>query len=237
MHIYLLFLFSISIAYAQPGGQINVGFADRYDSLPTIHFEPTTIESYERLAPSSSLVRTDPTIKGHNIAVPTAQGDILLKRYDDKQSQADGFQGWEYKGYLPCVKMHALVSQHVSEHLGFSDMVLMDSLSATRYVIVSVGDAAVEVPIASADGRLLVYYYNYVYDRNSCFIGILSKSTSTNLSEPLLSEMMSFQTKGWAVEAIRWIDNSSFIVKAYTVQRTSANDKKQYAYYLAKVNK
>ncbi|SKB84060.1 hypothetical protein SAMN05660841_02623 [Sphingobacterium nematocida] len=235
MRIYLLFLFCIGSAYAQPGGQITVGFADRYDSLPTLDFKPAAADRYEKLSAAPPLVQTGVTLKKNEITVPTAQGGILLKPYDD-QSQGDGFRGWEYKGYLPIPKMHALVSQHVSEHLGFSDMVLLDSISATRYVIASIGDGAVEVPIPSPKGQFLVYYYNYVYERNSCFVGVLRIAEPNNSAEFRLAELMSFQTKDWAVKDIRWIDDHSFIVKAYTVQRTSTSERKQYAYYLAKIN-
>lgn len=236
MRLIFLFFFSIALAYGQSGKEMIVGYADRYDSLPQVRFQIAEKQLYEHAAPAPKMIFTHAYVEQDTLIVPTAKGRVSLKKYDDSPHQGDGFRGWQYMGYYPTLHMHALVSHDVSENLGFSDMVLLDSTTSDQYGIVSIGDAAVELPIPSPDGRHLVYFYNLVYDRNSCFIGLLDRSDGNDGSQRSISEKASFQTKDWAVEDIRWMDNTAFIVKAYTAIGQGALKSKQYAYYLAKLD-
>lgn len=236
MRLIFIFLLSISVAYGQRGREVAVGYADRYDSLPRIIFERTTIENYEKFQKAHQLVHNVPVVDKAMLVVPTGKGKLRLKKYDGSPGQGGGFRGWEHAGYFPLLKMHALFSHSVAEHIGFSDLVLIDSITADQYSIVSIGDDAVEVPIPSPDGRYLAYYYNPAYERNSSFIGILGIGKKASSLEGRISELMSFQTKDWAVEDIRWVDSSSFIVKAYIVQIAGQSRTRKYAYYLAKMD-
>lgn len=236
MRLVFLFLFSIGLAYGQSGRELAVGYADRYDNLPQVRFQIAEKLLYEKAAPAPKMVFSNAAVEQDTLIVPTASGSMKYKKYDDSPGQADGFRGWQYMGYFPSLQIHALVSHDVSEHLGFSEMVLLDSATSDRYRIVSIGDAAVELPVPSPDGRHIAYYYNPVYDRNSCFIGLLDRNDGHSDKQGRISEKASFQTKDWAVEDIRWIDNSSFIVKAYTVIGQGALKSRQYAYYLARLD-
>ncbi|MFD2902309.1 hypothetical protein [Sphingobacterium anhuiense] len=236
MKLIFLFFFSIGLTYGQSGQELAVGYADRYDSLPEIHIEIAEKQLYERTAPAAKMIFSHVSIKKNTLIVPTGKGLIKLKKYDDSPRQDDGFRGWQYMGYLPRLQMHALVSHSVSEHLGFSDMVLLDSATSDQYGIVSIGDAAVSLPIHSPDGRFLAYYYNHVYERNSCFIGLLEIRDGMISSHARISEMASFQTKNWAVEDMRWVDNTSFIVKTYVLKGRGVLGERQYTYYLARLN-
>jgi hypothetical protein len=131
--------------------------------------------------------------------------------------------------------MHILVNHSVAESLGFSDLVLLDSIEGSQHSIASVGDGAVEIPIPSPNGRFLAYYYNEVYAPNSCFIGILEVRKGTPFRIHL-SEYSSFQTENWAVENIRWIDPNTIIVKAYTLKKVGNEKSKQFTYYAAELN-
>lgn len=229
----IIFLLSIGAAYGQGSREITVGYADRYDSLPKIRFDAASKESFDRLPKQSQLIHKAPAMDKGMLAVPAGKGRLSLKKYDGSPGQGDGFRGWEYAGYFPLLKMHALLSHNVSEHIGFSDLVLIDSITADRYSIVSIGDDAVEVPIPSPGGRFLAYYYNPIYERNSSFIGILAVDAKDSRTKGPISELMSFQTKDWSVEEIRWAGSSSFIVKAYTVEIAGDTRTRKYAYYLA----
>lgn len=234
--ITIIFLFLIRTALGQANKEFAVGYADSYDNLPTIYFKKATEQDYKKASAVNQLTHSIPIINGKNIIIPTGKGKIKLHKYNDSPDQPEGFRGWEYKGYFPILKSYALISHSVSEHLGFSDLVLIDSNSAVKNTIISVGDAAVELPIPSPSGRFLTYYYNYDYERNSCFIGLLKIQDGGNRKKGRLSELMSFQTKDWAVEDIRWLDDNSFIVKAYAMQGQGSQKKKQFIYFLTKLD-
>ncbi|WP_233789101.1 hypothetical protein [Sphingobacterium sp. HMA12] len=234
--ITIIFFFLIRTASGQANKEFAVGYADSYDNLPTIHFKTVTEKDYKKASAVNQLTRPIPTIDRNNIIIPTGNGKVKLQKYDDSPNQLDGFRGWQYKGYFPVLKCYALVSHSVSEHLDFSDMVLIDSNSAVKNIIISVGDAAVELPVPSPNGRFVAYYYNYDYERNSCFIGLLKVQDGGDQKKCRLSELMSFQTKDWAVDDIRWLDDNSFIVKAYTMQGQGDQKKKQFIYYLTKLH-
>ncbi|MGJ1501393.1 hypothetical protein [Sphingobacterium multivorum] len=233
MRLIFLFSFSIAVAYGQSGKEMAVGYADRYDSLPQIRFQIAEKQHYEQAPPAPKMIFTNAYVEQDTLIVPTAKGRVSLKKYDGSPEHGDGFRGWQYMGYFPKLHMHALVSHDVSENLGFSDMVLLDSTTSDQYGIVSIGDAAVELPIPSPDGRHLAYFYNLAYERNSCFIGLLKIQDDKSSSHARISEKASFKTNDCAVEDIRWVDNTSFIVKAYIVLGQGALKEKQYAYYLA----
>lgn len=234
--ITIIFLLLIRTALGQANKEFAVGYADNYDNLPTIHFKTATEKDYKKSSAVNQLTSSIPTINRNNIIIPTGKGKIKLQKYNDSPNQPDGFRGWEYEGYFPILKCYALVSHSVSEHLDFSDLVLIDSNSAVQNTIISVGDAAVELPIPSPSGRFLTYYYNYDYERNSCFIGLLKIQDGGNRKKGRLSELMSFQTKDWAVDDIRWLDDNSFIVKAYAMQGQGNQKKKRVIYYLTKLD-
>jgi len=236
MRLVFLFLFLIGLAYGQSGRELAVGYADRYDILPQLRFQLAERQLYEQAAPAPKMIVSNAAVEQDTLVVPTADGRKTFKKYDDSPGQADGFRGWQYMGYYPSLQIHALVSHDVSEHLGFSEMVLLDSTTSDRYRIVSIGDAAVELPVPSPDGRHIAYYYNPAYERNSCFVGLLRLSDSSGDTHARISEMASFQTEDWAVEDIRWVDNTAFIIKAYTVIGQGALESKQYAYYLARID-
>jgi hypothetical protein len=132
--------------------------------------------------------------------------------------------------------MYILVRYHVAESLGFSDLVLLDSIFGSQHTIASVGDGAVEIPILSPNGYFLAYYYNEVYAANSCFIGVLAIHKGKAPFRIKLSEYNSFETHNWAVENIRWIDSMTIIIKAYTLKKVANENIKQFAYYTARLN-
>ncbi|MGE8290065.1 MAG: hypothetical protein ACN6ON_00235 [Sphingobacterium sp.] len=235
MKLIFIILFSISLVYGQSNKNLTVGYGDRYDSLPKLNFNAATGENYENAFSANSIVNINPAVEKKNLVIPTGKGKLKFKKYDSSPGQGDGFRGWEYNGYFPKLKMHILVSHHVGESLGFSDLVLLDSIEGSQLVIASVGDGAVEIPIPSPDGGFLAYYYNEVYAPNSCFIGILEvrKGSPFRIS---LSEYRSFQTEKWAVENIRWIDQNTIIVKAYTLKKVGNERSKLFTYYIAKLN-
>lgn len=216
-------------SWAQGKKEVTLGYMDRYDSLPKLSFEKITAQQYEKYAEQKYL--SHPKIKESKSHwfVPTQLGPIQLQKY--QANRKTSFKGVQYLGYLPQLHMYVAESTHTAEHIGFSDLFLIDRRNAYQYALVSIGDDAVEIPIPSPKGNYIVYYYNEVYAKNSSFIGLLE----VNPDKPpatRLSEKMSSQTKDWAVENIKWITENSFMVKAYTL---NSNRIKDYHYYLSKI--
>ncbi|MGE8427359.1 MAG: hypothetical protein ACN6O7_05760 [Sphingobacterium sp.] len=235
MKLILIFLFSLNLVYGQSRPNLTVGYGDRYDSLPKLVINAATLEDY-RKAFSSNIVNKTPAVERKNLMIPTGRGRLKFRKYSFSADQGDGFKGWEYRGYLPQLKMHILVSNHVAESLGFSDLILLDSINGSQHTIASVGDGAVEIPIPSPNGCFLAYYYNEVYAANSCFIGVLAIRKGKAPFRIKLSEYNSFETDNWAVENIRWIDSMTIIIKAYTLKKVANENIKQFAYYTARLS-
>ena len=236
MKIALIILFSLSLVYGQSKQDVTVGYGDRYDSLPKLKFYIATADDYNEAFSNSSTSNRTFTFEKKNLVVPTGKGNLKFKKYDSSLGQGDGFRGWEYKGYLPQLKTHILISNHVAESLGFSDLVLLDSIDGSQYTIASVGDGAVEIPIPSPDGHFLAYYYNQVYAPNSCFIGILTVRKGQTPLRINLAEHSSFETDDWAVENIRWVDGTTIIIEAYKFKKVGNENSKQFMYYSTQIS-
>lgn len=234
MKILCLFLLISCSCYAQNNNVATIGYADQFDKLPKLNLVKSTQAKYDSIPVKNML--SQPKLFGDagHVSIQTKKGMLNLKKYNSKVSSAEGFKGYQYAGYYPTLQMHALFSHHTAEHIGFSDLILIDDLNAKKYAIASVGDDAVQLPIPSPNGKYLVYFYNWLYQRNSSFIGVL-KIGSRNHPQTLLAEKASYETKKWAVEGIKWLNDSAFIVKASTEEKNGQAKVKQYAYYLAQL--
>lgn len=231
MRILTLLLLLSFAAQGQQQKGTSVGYMETYDSLPVIAFQPSSQAVYDKC--KKQAVQVMPAA-GEQLVVRTKPGPVRLKKY--RNDSKEEFKGYEYPGYLAGVKMHVVTAHHTAEHIGFSDLSLIDSLTGNWYNIVSIGDDAVEIPVPSPRGRYIIYFYNYVYERNSSFIGVLTVNRN---AQPLLllSEKTSAGTKAWGVEDIRWIDDQAFVVKAFITDGEGYERTRRYQYYLARLNR
>lgn len=232
MKILCLLLFISCSCYAQNSNVTTIGYADQFDKLPKLNFVKSTEAKYDSIPTKNMLSQPKLFGDGTNFSIKTKKGMLNLKKY--KVNSPAGFKGYQYAGYYPSLQMHALFSHHTAEHIGFSDLILLDDLSAKKFAIASVGDDAVQLPIPSPKQQYLVYFYNWVYQKNSSFIGVL-KIGSRNHPQTLLAEKASYETKKWAVEGIKWLDDNAFIVKAFTEEKNGQAKVKKYTYYLAQL--
>jgi len=229
---YLLFLLISGSCYAQNSDVTTVGYADQFDKAPKLTFVKTTKAKYDSIPARNMLLKPKLLGNDNNFFIQTKKGLLALKKYRENANVAEEFKGYQYAGYFPSLKMYALFSHHTAEHIGFSDLILIDHLNAKKYAIASVGDDAVQLPIPSPNNRYLVYFYNWVYEKNSSFIGVLKIGSRTN-PKTLISVKASYDTKKWAVEDIKWLNDTSFIVKAVTEEKDTSTMSKNYSYYLA----
>lgn len=232
-----LYVFSLTVLFcnlnatAQIKKEITVGYVATYDQLPKIAFSPSSQAAYDQYPITKSLAipRLKPS-KIYHIIISKAR-QFYLKKYKDYGGE-ERYSGYEYLGYFSNLKMYAVTEHTTAEHIGFSTMLLIDSLTAYQYAITSIGDAAVELPILSKTNKYLLYFYNWPYDDNSTFIGVLAINDRKN-PQKLFVEKASFTTKDWAVESIKWIDDQTFLVKVFTVQKYNRQGNRTYQYLKA----
>jgi len=232
LHLLLMILLMWNLhAGGQEKKEITVGYVNAYEKHPKIVFSVSSKDEYDQYPNTKPLAK--PKLKSskthHIITAKTKQ--FNLKKYKDYGAE-EGYNGYEFLGYFTELKMYAITENSTAEHLGFSTMVLIDSLTACQYAIASIGDAAVELPILSKTGKYLLYFYNWPYDDNNTFIGVLKINNRKN-PQNLLVEKASFNTKDWAVENMKWINDETFLVKAFTVQKHNRQGYRTYQYFKA----
>jgi hypothetical protein len=229
----VLFLASLSV-FSQKKNEVSIGYIDSYEKLPKISFQKTSAAEYEQYKPGKTLVKLKLKETKSSFQIIAKGKPYWFKKYNP-QGSGDGFRGFEFSGYFPKLKMYVLTSNATSEHIGFSDLILLDSLSNYNYSIVSIGDAAVETPVPSVNSKYLLYFYNEVYNANNCTIAIL-KVNDRKAPSKLLTEYQYFKTDKWAVDQIKWIDDQSFLIKALVSKIENSQRSKHFEYYRAKLD-
>lgn len=226
--LFLLLLLSLN-SFSQAKNQVNVGYMENYEKLPKISFEKTTALVYEQYNQGKMQPKIKLKERKSKFLITVKGKPYWLKKYDPDSGQ-DGFKGYEFMNYFPKLNMYALTSNSTAEHLGFSDMILVDSLTNFWYSIVSIGDGAVETPIPSVNNKYLLYFYNEVYQPNRCMIGVLKLNNRKNPSK-LLTAHRSFESSKWAVDQLHWIDDQSFLVKAVVSTKADGKRSEHFEYY------
>lgn len=226
MFFFLVFLAGLS-SFAQSKKEILVGYAETYEKLPKLAFTSSTLAEYDRCPDRTYIVKPKLKASKTHHVINTKGKQFNLKKY--KNYGNEGFSGYELLGYYPQLKMYAVTDNLTSEHLGFGTFVLIDSLTHYQYAIVSIGDGAVETPVPSVKGKHLIYFYNWPYEDNSCFIGLLKVNDRKNPIKMLI-EKASFDTKEWAVEAIKWLNDDTFFIKAFKVKAQQRHGTRLYQY-------
>ena len=232
MSLFFLFVSNLS-SFAQVNKEVVVGYAETYEKLPKLSFTTSSLGEYDECPANIYMVK--PKLKAskkHHI-ISTRGKQFNLIKYKDYGGN-DGFRGYKFLGFYPRLKMFAITESSTAEHLGFSSLVLIDSLTSYQYHVVSIGDGAVEAPIPSVQGKYLVYFYNWPYEDNSCFIGLL-KVNHRSKPDKMLVEKASYDTKKWAVESIKWLDDKTFYVKAFTVKPHQRQGRRFYQYLKGKI--
>ena len=225
-----LITFSINVS-AQKTKNIAIGYLENYEKLPKIKFEQTTEEEYNKYKISG---KPDPLkIKETetHFTLSTKVKKIKLKKTNQ---ELNDFNGYEYLGYYSKLKMYAITDNSIADNLAFNTFVLIDSLTAQDYSIVSIGDGAVEIPILSTNTNYLLYYYNRPYNGQGCFIGLLAIHKNAK-PEHRFKEKMSFNSKGCSVEGIKWIDDKSFILKTFVTEKKTDRPVKIFSYFKAMI--
>lgn len=227
----LFFMVFLLNATAQKTNSTAVGYLENYQNLPKIKLEQATEAEYNQYKIGSEPLMLKVEESKTRYILPTKSRKIKLKKIN---SERNDFDGYEYLGYYQKLKMYAVTESYAAENLSYGSFGLIDSLTAHYYHIISIGDAAVEKPVPSVNSQYLVYYYNLVYEANSCFIGIVEVNSD---GKPVqrFKEKMSLETNSFAVEGIKWINDKTFIIKTYRKKEVADKKVKIFEYYKANV--
>lgn len=232
-YLVLIFAMLVLIVSKLKGQLINnndIGYVEDYQKLPRINFVKSNVVEYEQCKSLNQFVIPKIKQSKTNFYLQTNTGQIKFKKtLPDKKD----FNGYEFLGYYPQLNMYAITENIMSDELSFGSLALIDSITGNSYTIVSIGDGAVETPIISPRGNYLVYYYNWLYDGNSCFIGLLQMNRNKT---HILEEHQSFENKNFMIEGIRWLDNDTFIVKTFQSKDIDGVHFKKINYYRASLN-
>ncbi|MFC3563252.1 hypothetical protein [Pedobacter jamesrossensis] len=214
-------------ANAQNADKTSVGYLGNYENLPKIKFVQSNEAEYNQYKTVSEPITLKIKENKFNFTLPTKAKKVKFKKTNQEQND---FEGYDYLGYYPKLKMFAVTENSSSENLTFSSFGLVDSLTGHYYSVISIGDGAIEPPIPSLNSKYLVYYYNLAYKANSCFIGLLKVNIDDKPVDHF-KETMSFETDRLAVEDIKWIDDKNFIVKTYIKEMKNDSMVKIFSYF------
>ncbi|MDF3028762.1 MAG: hypothetical protein K0S23_3069 [Fluviicola sp.] len=160
------------------GKTITVGYYNNYEKVPELVFDSISEAEFNRLKAPKHLVKIKANQKGNDFFIQTAIRKHFFPKYKD-YGEPESWSGYELTGFYPQLKLFALTENSTSEHLGFGELFLLDSITDYRYVLSSFGDGSVEPPIPSINGKYLVYYYNGVYENGVADIGVLKVNDKT----------------------------------------------------------
>lgn len=122
--------------------------------------------------------------------------------------------GFFYGGYLPNSELYVFTENNISEHLNFSNLILINKYDTVLYRIISVhSDLVVKGLTESPNGEFLAYYENegYIGDSPPCHFTVLK--VNKGVGKGLLLEHKYFELEEFAIKEIRWLDNHNLLIK------------------------
>jgi len=192
----------------------DIGHIDTFEKLPSLKFTAITEVEYNKtdsIAPSKlTKIEKDDT----HFFIKTNKETHQFKFYKDYGANG-GWSGSEFIGYYPAFQFYAITTNFTSGGLGFGQFILIDRVTNHQYTLISIGDGEVQQPIPSPNNDYLIYYYNLMYSENESFISLIKVNASAKLdANNYLSEYKSYHATDWQVEAIRWSQAYTCVVKA-----------------------
>lgn len=203
---------------------IEVGFSIKFEALPLLEFSEITKNQYDDLKSTANSITNSPLqVKNNNYLLEINNKILQLKT--ESNTVKEGENKYNYLGFYPTLNMFAFSANSSSDHLGFSELELINISNSSVYSIVSVGDDKVENPIISPQTKYLVYHYNYVYEDNKSFLGILKINP-----DKTFTEYRSFSSNNFNILETAWFGDDYVGIKA-----TSDNGK-TFKYYKANLS-
>lgn len=209
---------------------VLVGAWQTFESLPKLRFARSTEQEFlqAQAAPISALPQLEQT--DSVFYLPTAFDKKMYLKYQNSFTNS-GWNGTIYKRYYADIQFYGIETwTSSSEGLSFGTLVLIDSLTSHTYSLASVGDGPIETPSFSPNKRFMAYYYNFEYELNECFIGIVALNADARFeAKDFMIEIGSLSTTKLAVEALKWKNDSVLLLKAF--QKADFSRDKTFSYY------
>ncbi|WP_312076142.1 hypothetical protein [Chryseobacterium sp.] len=203
---------------------IQVGFSDKFEALPLLDFSEITKNEYDNLKSNDNSITDSPLeIKGNNYLLEINNKILQLKT--ESNTVKEGENKYSYLGFYPTLSMYAFSANSTSENLGFSELELINASNSSVYSIVSVGDDKVENPIVSPQTKYLAYHYNYVYEDNKSFLGVLKINP-----DKTFTEYRSFSSNDFNILETAWFGDD------YVGVKVTSDNGKTFKYYKASLS-
>ncbi|MCS3869686.1 hypothetical protein J3D55_002602 [Chryseobacterium ginsenosidimutans] len=199
----------------------EVGYQDKFEILPPLEFSEITKDEYDNLKSTSNSITNSPLpIKDNNYLLEI--NNKILKLKTEENVAKEGENKYEYLGFYPTLNIYAFSANSSRDNLGFSELELINKFDFSAYRIISVGDDKVEKPIISPQTKYLVYRYNYVYETNKSFLGVLKIN-----DDKTFTEHRSFSSNNFNIAETIWLGDD------YVGIKTTYDKGKTYKYHKA----
>ncbi|NML57080.1 hypothetical protein [Chryseobacterium cheonjiense] len=199
----------------------QVGLEEKFEALPLLDFTEIAKNEYENLRSTAHPITNSPLqSKNGNYIVELNDKILQLKKLTS--TIKEGETQYDYLGFYPSLDMYAFSANSIGDNLGFSEFNLINATNSSVYSIVSPGDDKVENPVISPDTKYLAYAYNYMYDKNKSFLGILKINNNQTFTE-----YRSFSSDNFNIKEVVWFGDDYIGIKV------TDDDSKTFKYYKA----
>ena len=168
------------------------------------------------------------------IDIPTAAQTYQFNHYNPASSQT-GDRGYELLNYFPETKIYALNHNFISDDLGFSQLVLIDSVTDYQYELESNGDNALEAPVFSSNNSYFATFRNKIYEDNGSTIAIFKinhkEKPKTYLTLKSVDTFVEFN-----IESICWKNDKTLLLKCFKVIEEDDEMRKEVIYLKTIIN-
>ncbi|WP_264550605.1 hypothetical protein [Flavobacterium sp. N2038] len=215
---------------------VEIGYYEKLQNLPNFRLDSIKETEYNRIPLTESFKIAK--IEEHNdfLYIQGANQKFEFRKYKDYKGELS-WSGYKYFGNCASLDLVALQELSTADHMGFSEMQLLDLSNNYLFKIISLGDSSVSVPELSPDGKYMVYFQNPEYESKDLTIVIL-KVNDKNDPPGFLTEYKScFAKSDNSIEEIKWKNNTEIYIKASKSIGFDSNGKelKDYFYYKAEI--
>lgn len=203
---------------------IEVGLTENFEKLPLLDFTEITKEEYKNLKSTANTITNSPLHEKDDNYVLEINNRILQLR-SLANTLKEGETQYKYLGFYPSLNIYAFSANSIGDGLGFSELNLINATNSYVYSIVSPGDDTVENPVISPNTKYLAYCYNYIYDKNKSFLGILKINNNQTFIE-----YRSFSSDYFDIKEIVWLGDDYIGIKV------TNDDSKTFKYYKANLS-
>lgn len=223
---------------------IRIGYYDTYKSLKSFKLDSIEEKDFNKIKSTQTFSENRIQQDSKKFYIQTANQKMSFEKVADSITYAaklgrEELSGHEYLGYNSKLNLYALRDESVTlDLLGFAEMILIDGTTNYQYIIESLGDWSVSLPVASENNKFMVYYQNPEVGSGPLSIAVLKINDKQNPKFFLKEYASCFIENGLSIEEIRWKGDSTLFIKAYrsSLDEDSGYEVKTYAYFSAKIN-